>query len=173
MRRYRLPLLVTLLTYLVIITISTITTEPTTPIQAVQPAQTTQTVQIPTYEKPTPQRLLELTNAERVKAGVKPLIMDERLNKSAQMKADELVREGWDDTPHVSDSGVRGVTYIMDYMPSCYVKSENLAENYELNPILGFKPSKPHWDAVLNSSFDYVGFGVTDKYLAVHFCSID
>lgn len=148
-------------------------TEPTTNIQAVQTVEPVKTVQTSHREIPTPQRLLELTNAERVKAGVKPLIIDERLNKSAQKKVDELVREGWDSTPHVNNSGVHGYTYVGELMPTCKIASENIAMNYLDNPISGFKTSKAHWDAVLNAKYEYVGFSTSQMYVVVHFCSID
>lgn len=171
MKRFTIPLITTL-ALAGLVTYSTIigNKQATAPTQAIQPVQT---VQVPTYEKPTPQRLLELTNAERVKAGVKPLIMDERLNQSAQKKVDEMAVEGWDDTPHENKDGVRGYTYIGQSMSECMLGSENLAKDYELNPILGFKSSKAHWSAVLDIKYEYIGFGITDKYIAVHFCSID
>lgn len=125
----------------------------------------------PQFTPPTVEKLLGLTNAERAKVGVAPLVLDERLNQSAQLKADELVREGWDDTPHINDAGINTANYIRQIAPECY-GSENLAMDYEANPILGFKPSKPHWDAILNPRYDYVGFAVRDRYLVQHFCDI-
>lgn len=142
----------------------------TRPTEDPQPVLATETVEAPVYEKPTPEKLLELTNAERVKAGVEPLVMDERLNQSAQKKADELQKSGV--LSHKNEQGVSGYTYIGDYMPECKVGSENLADNYEANPIGGFTTSKPHWDAVINENYEYVGYGVTDDYLTVHFCDI-
>ena len=111
-------LLITTLVLAGLVTYSTIigNKQTTAPTQAIQPIQT---VQVPTYEKPTPQRLLELTNAERVKAGVKPLIMDERLNQSAQKKVDEMAVEGWDDTPHINDAGFNTGHYIPQFMKEC------------------------------------------------------
>lgn len=39
---------------------------------------------------PDAQELLELVNAERAKVGVAPLVIDERVQKSAQLKADDM-----------------------------------------------------------------------------------
>lgn len=138
-------------------------------------AQTPLVVQPEPVEKPTVARLLELTNAERAKVGVKPLILDERLNQSAQMKADELEREGWDDTPHINNAGIVGTEYIRNLVPECYVGSENLLGN-TVDVNIGFNwwmNSPSHKEALLNSDFELVGFSIKNGYVAQHFCSID
>ncbi len=148
------------------------TKRPTVPVQAVEVPKT---VQLPTIEKPTPQRLLELTNAERAKVGAKPLIMDERLNQSAQKKVDELFAEGWDDTPHINNSGVRGYKYVGEFMPVCQTASENLLFNsYDVN--MGFNwwmNSPAHKASILDARYEYVGFAVNGGYVAQHFCDLN
>lgn len=153
-----------------LLTISTIlgNEQSAAPIQAVEVPKS---VQVPTYEKPTAQRLLELTNAERAKAGVKPLVMDERLNQSAQKKADELVTTG--KFSHINANGLNTAHYAEQSMNGCLYYSENLAMDYTANPIVGFKSSKAHWDAILDTRYEYIGFGITDKYIAVHFCDLN
>lgn len=173
MKRFTIPLITTL-ALAGLVTYSTIigNKQTTAPTQAIQPIQT---VQVPTYEKPTAQRLLELTNAERVKAGVKPLIMDERLNQSAQKKVDEMDVEGWDDTPHINDSGFNTGYYIPQFMKECKLYSENvLGGTKDVN--IGFNAwmnSPPHKFAILDPIYEYVGLAVKDGYVAQHFCSID
>lgn len=41
-----------------------------------------------------PQEILELVNQERTRIGVAPLIMDENVQKSAQLKADDMEAKG-------------------------------------------------------------------------------
>lgn len=174
MRRYLKYLALLLLAYLVFTGVYLIN-ERKTPTQATQPVQTTQTVQLPNVEKPTAQRLLELTNAERAKAGVKPLIMDERLNQSAQKKADEMAIEGWDETPHVNDSGLSGHSYIFNFMPQCKYGSENLLHDYyDVNAAFaGWMNSQPHKAAILDARYEYVGFAINGGYVAQHFCDFN
>lgn len=139
-----------------------------------EPVLATESVDVPVYEEPTPERLLELTNAERVKAGIKPLVIDERLNQSAQRKVDELVLEGWDDTPHVNDSGKHGYEYVIEVAPECY-PSENLLAN-TIDVYEGFtwwiNSTEGHKEAILNPNFDYVGHAYSNGYVVQHFCDI-
>jgi len=52
-------------------------------------------------------KMHELVNAERVSRGIAPLTLDERLNTSAQIKADDMTSDGYFD--HVDPfTGVRG-----------------------------------------------------------------
>ncbi|MCB9819990.1 CAP domain-containing protein [Candidatus Nomurabacteria bacterium] len=44
---------------------------------------------------PDPQEMLELINIERQKVGVAPLVYDESVAKSAQLKADDMVARGY------------------------------------------------------------------------------
>jgi len=113
-----------------------------------------------------------IVNKEREKAGVPPLAIDERLTASAQAKADELAREGWDDTPHVSQSGKHGYEYIKDQnIPNC-VGGENLLAfqtsakagvNWWLN-------SPSHRNAMLSPNYTITGFGITEDFVVEHFC---
>lgn len=150
----------------------------TRPTESVtEPDYTVKQAEIPVIEKPTPERLLELTNAERAKVGVKPLVLDERLNMSAQRKADELVIEGWDDTPHINNSGTNTAIYAYDAKTECTYVSENLTDNIHTNDsesaINAWMISESHREALLDPDYEYVGFGVEDTKIVQHFCDID
>jgi uncharacterized protein YkwD len=126
-------------------------------------------------EQPKPPNALEifrLVNEERAKVGVAPLQMDTRLLESAQEKVDELDREGWDDTPHVSDAGVRGVEIAKKYFPNCAVTSENLLYNTYTSRggIDWWLSSPPHKEAMLDSKYTLTGIAVKNGYVAQHFC---
>ena len=60
---------------------NTVVTEPTQPVKKVD------------EPKATVESLLKSVNEERRKVGVQPLILDERLNKSAQAKSDSMMAE--------------------------------------------------------------------------------
>jgi uncharacterized protein YkwD len=156
------------------------TQKPVEPIIAQEPPPTPVVEQKPTIEPPTVERLLELTNAERVKAGVKPLILDERLNASAQKKVDEMAIEGWDDTPHINDAGFNTGYYIPQFMPECRWFSENVLGD-AVDVYSGFNNwmnSESHREAILDTRYEYVGFGVIKGldqrggFVAQHFCDL-
>ena len=88
----------------------------------VAPVATVQPVQKP--QPPTVDELLRLVNEERAKVSVAPLVIDARLNQSAQKKADDMVKNNY--FAHVSPvDGRQGYTYIFDVMPECKEGSEH------------------------------------------------
>lgn len=123
---------------------------------------------------PDAQELLELVNAERAKVGVAPLVIDERLNASAQMKADDMVKYNY--FGHVNHDGTRGASYIGITAPGvCSIGSENIRDNNtDINTsreaVDGWMSSKPHHEAMLRSDFTLTGFGVRNDQVVQHFC---
>lgn len=141
-------------------------------VQSTNATPTLPVASSPAATPPTVDKLLELTNAERAKAGVAPLVLDERLNQSAQMTLKDLETEGWFKEGHINSSGVNTGSYIYETYRSCPQGSENLAKDYATNPIKGFASSKAHWDAILNPVYDQVGFAIDGNYLVQHFCDL-
>lgn len=127
---------------------------------------------VETPKKWTAEELLKLTNDIRTENNVKPLELDPNLNESAQMKLDEMTRENNFD--HVSLEGKHGYEYIAETTDYCYFGSENLTRAYNYNnPILGFKGSPSHWQAIINNDFESVGYAIADNYFVIHFCDKD
>lgn len=132
---------------------------------------------------PNAQEMLELVNQERAKVGVAPLKLDERLNASAQEKADDM--QNRDYYGHVSPEGTRGTIFVFKHMPSkCRYAGENLAnilvpDSNSRNPISTWMSStKGHREAILDKDYDLVGFGIAkDKYgnslIVQHFCDLN
>lgn len=132
---------------------------------------------------PDAQEMLELVNEERAKVGAAPLKLDERLNASAQEKADDM--QNRDYYGHVSPEGTRGTIFVFKHMPSkCRYAGENLAnilvpDSNSRNPISTWMSSnKGHREAILDKDYDLVGFGVSkDKYgnslIVQHFCDLN
>lgn len=118
---------------------------------------------------PTSAELLALTNVERSKAGVAPLVADVRLNTSAQAKSDEMARTGVFE--HVAPDGKRGITYITDSGIKCQYQSENLARDAP-EPIAGWMTSQNHREAMLDPRYDLVGFANNGIYWTQHFCDL-
>lgn len=132
---------------------------------------------------PDAQEMLELVNQERAKVGVAPLKLDERLNASAQEKADDMQNRDYYD--HKSPDGIEGYSLVFKHMPNkCRYASENLAnilvpDSNSRNPISTWMSSnKGHREAILDKGYDLVGFGVSkDKYgnslIVQHFCDLN
>lgn len=144
-----------------------------------QTTATSQTTPVE-YKPATRDELFALVNAEREKAGVAPLQMDERLNQSAQAKADDMVANNYYD--HESPTtGKKGYTYVDDYAQNaCSYRSESLeggsgAYSTASSMVSDWMGSKSHRDALLNSRYTLTGIGVVQDrnggWLAVqHFC---
>lgn len=128
------------------------------------------------------QEMLELVNKERVKVGVAPLKIDERLNASAQEKADDMQKRDY--YGHESPDGIEGFSLVFRHMPGkCRYASENLATllvpiSNSRKAIDGWMSStKGHREAILDKKYDLVGFGIAkDKHgnslVVQHFCEL-
>lgn len=124
----------------------------------------------------TAESLLVAVNAERAKVGTTPLQIDERLNKSAQAKADDMRARGYRE--HVDPDGKHGYTLVYDYAPGlCSYSSENLYYGSQdgvavpsVVPISAWMASEKHKQAMLDSKYSYTGFGVNGNLVVEHFC---
>lgn len=120
---------------------------------------------------PTRTELLKLVNAERKKVGVAPLVIDERLNKSAQAKVNDMQVNNYFD--HVSPkSGITGWKTIDSNEIGCTFASENLLKDYTTNPISDFRDSPDHWNAIISKRYDSIGFGIDKEFIVLHFCDL-
>ena len=145
----------------------------------IKPVLVTESVQVPEPEQKqpeiklyTPDELLAITNEIRIENNVKPLELDVNLNKSAQMKLDEMTRE--QNFEHLSETGKNGPSYINDLNIQCYYTSENLQRvTPYVKQIKDFKGSESHWNAVINSDYETVGFAMNNQYFVMHFCDKD
>ena len=143
-----------------------------------QPVPATQAVQQipkPLVTIPTPTELLAETNEIRQKNGVAPLVLDERLNASANLKLQSLIKEGG--ISHIDANGKSGYLFASEFMHECKYTSENLQgteqHSRDLKPVYGFAASEPHWKAVNDPRYEYVGFAVNKDRLVMHFCDIN
>jgi uncharacterized protein YkwD len=133
---------------------------------------------------PDAQEMLELVNQERAKVGVAPLKLDERLNASAQEKADDMQNRDYYD--HKSPDGIEGYSLVFKHMPSkCRYASENLAEVSTTDSKFGssrftidnwMHSTKGHREAILDAKYSLVGFGISkqgyDLIVVQHFCEL-
>jgi uncharacterized protein YkwD len=130
---------------------------------------------------PTRVELLKLVNAERAKVGVAPLTEDARLDQSAQMKADDMLKNHY--YSHISPvTGRQGYLYIEDTMGqyTCSYISENIDEIDTDDPtkitaalhVYSWMHSTLHREAMLNSRYTLTGFGIDGNLAVEHFCQL-
>ena len=125
---------------------------------------------------PDPQEMLELLNMERAKVGVAPLVIDENVQKSAQLKADDMHDRNY------FAHNVLGTDYTLtpemaDYVNrSCSRSGENITDNrikddYTSAQIhRNFSSSKPHYEAMINPDYSKIGFGMAGTKVVQHLC---
>ena len=115
----------------------------------------------------TTEAIINLTNVERVKGGLRPLVHDSRLDASAMLKAQDMVAlHYWS---HDSPTGVKAWHWFRMVNYVYKNAGENLAENYRTNEevITGWMNSSGHRYNVLKPVYEDIGVavlcGVTDK----------
>lgn len=133
-----------------------------------RPTSHTEAVQS-TIEPITVQGLHEAVNAKRRETGVPELVLDERLNQSAQAKATDMDVDGY--YSHIDPvTGKYGYEYIRE-IAQCY-GSENLqtgASDSE-HTVIGWMQSTGHREAILNQKYTRVGYSVVGEYVVQHLC---
>lgn len=139
----------------------------------IAPVASTQPVK-PEQKPPTVDELLRLVNAERAKVGVAPLVIDERLNQSAQKKSDDMFTNNY--FGHVSPVDNRhGYEYAHDVMPECSATSENISWNQSgtiEGTMNGWMTSTPHRKAIQNAQYEKTGIAISGDKIVEHFCQL-
>jgi uncharacterized YkwD family protein len=127
-----------------------------TPTEPVTPTQDEAVV--PTADE---QKMLDLINQERAKAGVKPLTMDNELVKIARLKAQDMIDKKYFDhtSPTYGDPFKMMKTFGITYGYA----GENLAGNQTVeNAHVSLMNSPGHRKNILNPNYTYIGIGIVD-----------
>lgn len=141
--------------------------------------KTSETVTVP--HKPLPkvtiEGLLEAHNKERAKVGVAPLVLDDRLNKSAQFKAEHMQANSYLAHEDPATGRKNGLDLANSLTPECAVNSENIVKagikSTLFTAMFSWMTSKDgHREAILDPRYDKVGFGISENYTAAHFCDL-
>lgn len=106
-------------------------------------------------------QMLQMINAERIKKGLRPLVMDEKLRNLSRYFSDDMFRRGY--FSHVDPDGLDPFNRMEKAGVSFVSAGENiaLAPSVEL-AMQGFMNSKGHRDNMLSEKYGKVGIGVID-----------
>ncbi|MHC0037816.1 CAP domain-containing protein [Pseudoneobacillus sp. C159] len=130
------------------------TTQPKS--QATTPAKTTQTTQgISAYE----QKVIDLTNAERRKAGVRDLVGDAKLSSVARTKSNDMQKNSY--FSHTSPTYGSPFDMMRDFGVTYSTAGENIAQGQRTpeEVVKAWMNSEGHRRNILNGSFTHIGVG--------------
>lgn len=131
----------------------------------------------------TPETILKSVNQERTKAGLRPVMLDERLAQSAQTKADDMQNYKYFEHKNPK-TGQNGYDLINVTGLQCKPGSpaENIADagideygillNDAYHIMRGWMDSPGHKAAILNPDVDLLGFGLNKNFAVQHFCDL-
>lgn len=110
-------------------------------------------------------KLIELTNAERQKAGLPSVLENDALDKAAAAKAQNMFQENY--WAHFAPSGKTPWDFILGTGYRFTFAGENLAKNfYKSDDVMkAWMASPTHRDNLLNSKYKDIGIAVVDGVL--------
>lgn len=114
--------------------------------------------------------IFNLVNKERVKAGLKPLVRDARLDATAQARADDMVARNY--FSHNDPMTGENLVNILKTQKQCSGSSENIMNGWGTNTeiVSVWMGSKPHHDAMLKADYTLTGVAVSGDKVVQHFC---
>ena len=119
--------------------------------------------------------IFNLVNAERKKAGVKPLVRDARLDATAQTRSDDMVARNY--FSHNDPVTNANLVDILLTQKQCANSSENIISVDDIgekntDAIKWWMNSKPHHDAILDTQYNLAGMAVNGDIGVMHFCNL-
>ena len=112
--------------------------------------------------------VLSLTNTERVRVGLAPLVKSQQLTDSATTKAcDMRDNDYWD---HVSPDGTTPWDFFNDEDYDYNLAGENICWSTDGDACMGaWMDSEGHRDNILEERFKEMGIGVCGEFMVQHF----
>lgn len=119
--------------------------------------------------------LLRLVNEERAKVGVAPLVINDKLNQSAQYKAQDMFDNNYFAHKVPGTDRNNGLDYLDSIDEGlCRNVSENVSWNKYGNApqstMSSWINSPSHYKAMINPDYTYTGFGIAGDKIVEHFC---
>jgi uncharacterized YkwD family protein len=126
---------------------------PATPAKQAQQAPATQGISA------TEQKVIELTNAERRKAGLKDLVGDTKLSSVARTKSNDMQKNGY--FSHTSPSYGSPFDMMRDFGVTYSTAGENIAQGQRTpdEVVQAWMNSEGHRKNILNGAFTHIGVG--------------
>ena len=111
------------------------------------------------------EKIIELTNAERVKKGLGPVSENEALNKAAYLKGQNMLEENY--WAHFAPSGKSPWDFILGSGYKFTYAGENLAKNFynSEDVVAAWMNSPTHRDNLLNGKYKDIGIAVLEGNL--------
>ncbi len=135
--------------------------DPQPPAPPEEPAPEPKPAPVPTGMTEQEELMVELVNAERVKAGLKPLSVDMRLTELARKKSQDMIDKGY--FSHISP------TYgsPFDMMKAAEIQYRTAGENLAGAATVksaheALTQSEGHRKNILNPAYDHIGVGIID-----------
>lgn len=133
--------------------------------------------QLETASPPTAEGMLKLVNDERAKVGVKPLVIHETLNKSAQFKADDMYKNNYFSHTAPGTNDNNGLNYLDSIDDGlCSHVGENITDNLvsidntSEQSVYNWIHSPAHYKAMIDPKNTLTGFGISGTKIVQHFC---
>ena len=120
---------------------------------------------VPEYTPPSKDEVLKLINEERNKIGVAPLVIDQRLDATSQMKTNDMVSKNY--LGHYNPSTGEFVGNIHKSNPGlCKTAGENWSRpgntgDANQNAVNWWMSSPPHREALLSAKYNLTGIGIS------------
>lgn len=116
----------------------------------------------------TPSQVVELTNSERAKAGLPPLVMNSRLSSAALAKGQDMLSDQY--WAHIAPDGKEPWSFIKESGYTYKVAGENLARDfYNSNDMVSAWMNSPtHKANIVNNNYKEIGIAVIDGELLGH-----
>ncbi len=110
-------------------------------------------------------KLIELTNNERAKQGLPPVVENEALDRAASLKAQNMFAENY--WAHFAPSGKTPWDFILNAGYKFTYAGENLAKNFYNSDdvVSAWMASPTHRDNVLSSKYQDIGIAVVEGVL--------
>jgi uncharacterized YkwD family protein len=107
------------------------------------------------------QKMVNLVNQERQKAGVAPLKIDLELSRVARIKSQDMKDKGYFD--HTSPTYGSPFEMMKNFGITYRTAGENIAKHSSVEGAMtGFMNSDGHRKNILNPSFTHIGIGIVD-----------
>lgn len=110
-------------------------------------------------------KLLELTNEEREKAGLSPLTYNEQLAAAAESKAKDMFNHDY--WSHYGPDGATPWSFILSSGYKYEYAGENLAKNFMFSDgvVQAWMDSPTHRENILRSEYQEIGFAIVNGVL--------